>query len=220
MNQLTLFNQPASRFLAAGFMLLLMLSALPAASDTPRVSLETDRGIIIIELYPERAPLSVANFIKLVEDFHYDGLIFHRVISGFMIQTGGFTFDMTKREPGSPKVINESGNGLKNTRGSIAMARTNDPHSAQAQFFINHRNNAFLNAREGRAGYSVFGQVVEGMSVVDDIASVATGRKGSYDDVPIKPIRIVRARLLQREAPQNADDSFRAPAFERPIRIM
>ena len=202
---------------------LIIITAAPAFSEQPRVELLTERGTIIVQLNSERAPVSVANFINLVKSHHYDGLIFHRVISGFMIQTGGFTFDMTAREPGSEDIANESSNGLTNKRGTLAMARTDDPDSARAQFFINHRNNSSLNARKGRAGYTVFGKVVEGMKIVDSIAKVKTGDYGSYSDVPIEPIRILTARLLNPTVlPDNSTATATATtgvSFERPIPI-
>lgn len=166
----------------------------PAATH-PIVVLETSRGDIVIELNAEQAPKTVANFLQYVEDKHYDGLIFHRVISGFMIQGGGFTPDM-RQKPTRPPVPNEADNGLKNDRGTIAMARTSDPHSATAQFFINHKNNDFLN-HQGKTtsgwGYCVFGRVIEGMDVVDEIAAVKTGTRGGYENVPLEAVVIRRA---------------------------
>lgn len=192
---------------------------MPAHADNPRVELVTERGSIIVDLYAERAPVSVANFISLVNNHHYDGLIFHRVVSGFMIQTGGFTFDMTPREPGTDNIPNEAINGLTNKRGTLAMARTNDPNSARAQFFINHRNNASLNMRSGSAGYSVFGKVIEGMRVVDAIARVRTGNHGPYQNVPLEPIRILTAKLLNPDAWTGTGATTVEPSFERPIPI-
>lgn len=196
-----------------------IVTVMPAQADNPRVELATERGSMIVELYAERAPVSVANFISLVNNHHYDGLIFHRVISGFMIQTGGFTFDMTPREPGTDNIVNESTNGLTNKRGTLAMARTNDPNSARAQFFINHRNNSSLNMRGDSAGYAVFGKVVEGMRVLDAIARVRTGNHGPYQNVPLEPIRIVTAKLLNPDASTGIGDTTVEPSFERPIPI-
>jgi cyclophilin family peptidyl-prolyl cis-trans isomerase len=196
-----------------------IVTVMPAQADNPRVELATERGLMIVELYAERAPISVANFISLVNNHHYDGLIFHRVISGFMIQTGGFTFDMTPREPGTDNIVNESTNGLTNKRGTLAMARTNDPNSARAQFFINHRNNSSLNMRGDSAGYAVFGKVVEGMRVLDAIARVRTGNHGPYQNVPLEPIRIVTAKLLNPDAWTGIGDTTVEPSFERPIPI-
>lgn len=191
-----------------------------AEVGNPQVKLETEKGAIIIELFPQKAPVSVNNFIKHVNDFHYDGLIFHRVIKGFMIQTGGFTFDFTARESERPRIVNEAFNGLKNLRGTIAMARTSAPDSAQAQFFINHRSNSFLDSKGDKIGYAVFGKVVSGMDTVDAIAVVPTSAFSMYQDVPIKPIRILSARLLNPEVWVEPKDSGPAVAtFERPIPI-
>ncbi len=196
-------------------------TVIPAHAVNPQVELVTERGTMIVALYAERAPVSVANFISLVNNHHYDGLIFHRVISGFMIQTGGFSFDMTPREPDTDNIANESTNGLTNKRGTLAMARTNDPNSARAQFFINHRNNSSLNMRGDRAGYAVFGKVVEGMRVVDAIARVRTGNHGPYQNVPLEPIRILTAKLLNPDAwtATGTGDTTVEPSFERPIPI-
>ena len=171
----------------------------PKADSThPRVALDTSKGRIVLELYPDKAPKTVANFLQYVKSGHYDGIIFHRVIDGFMIQTGGFTADMTQK-PTKPPIQNEADNGLSNDRGTVAMARTGDPHSASAQFFINTVNNDSLNHR-GKTpqgwGYTVFGKVVEGMDVVDQIAKVRTGTKGGYQDVPVEPVVIKKATAL------------------------
>ena len=162
------------------------------ASSNPVVVLETNKGNIVIELNQEKAPQTVENFLQYVDEKQYDGVIFHRVISGFMIQGGGFTPDM-KEKPTRQPIQNEADNGLKNDRGTIAMARTPNPHSASAQFFINHKNNDFLNhtakTQQGW-GYCVFGKVIDGMDVVDAIAAVRTGSKGMYDDVPVEAVII------------------------------
>ena len=203
--------------------LVLVLSAAPAyaASTNPQVLFKTDKGDILVELYPKKAPVSVDSFIKHVNGFHYDGLIFHRVINKFMIQTGGFTFDLTPRASDRPMIVNESDNGLKNKRGTLSMARTSDPDSALAQFFINHKYNRFLDYKEGRAGYAVFGMVISGLAVVDSIAVVETTKVRGYADVPLEPIRILSARLLNPEAvtllPEQKKD--KKPAFERPVPI-
>ena len=183
--------------------------------------LTTEKGDIVIELFPQQAPITVDNFVKLVNEFHYDGLIFHRVIKGFMIQTGGFTFDLSRRESPRPAIANESSNGLKNKRGSVAMARMADPDSAQAQFFINHKSNRTLNARDDKKGYAVFGQVISGMEVVDAIASVETQAVSFYRDVPVEAIRILSARLLNPEAWTALPEPKRSEtlSFERPIPI-
>jgi peptidyl-prolyl cis-trans isomerase B (cyclophilin B) len=175
--------------------------AVPAHAADPRVTLETSKGTIELELYPEKAPKTVENFLGYVKSGHYDGTIFHRVIPDFMIQGGGFTADMKQKSAGAA-IQNEADNGLKNDRGTIAMARTNDPHSASAQFFINSKDNTFLNhsAKTPQGwGYAVFGKVVEGMEVVDAISAVKTGRKGMMGDVPDEPIVITKASLQAME---------------------
>lgn len=164
-------------------------------SKNPVVVLETSKGNIVIELNSETAPQTVANFLQYVDDKHYDGVIFHRVISGFMIQGGGFASDMKEKSTRKP-IPNEADNGLQNDRGTVAMARTPNPHSASAQFFINHRNNDFLNhtAKTPQGwGYCVFGKVIDGMDVVDAIAEVKTASKGMHDDVPIEAVVIEKA---------------------------
>ena len=163
---------------------------------TPRVVLETTKGRIVLELDREKAPKTVENVLAHVEGNSYDGLIFHRVIPGFMIQGGGFTAEMSQRQSSRPSLMNEANNGLKNVRGSIAMARTADPHSATNQFFINLVDNTALDFTSETPqgwGYTVFGHVVEGMEVVDAIAQVKTARRGSYDDVPVESVIIERA---------------------------
>lgn len=163
------------------------------SATAPKVLLETSAGNITLELDAVKAPKSVANFVAYVKSGHYDGLIFHRVIKDFMIQGGGYSKDGRTEKPTKAPVENEGGNGLPNVRGSIAMARTNDPHSATAQFFINHKDNAFLNAgARGQWGYAVFGKVTEGMDVVDKIAVTPTGAQ----DVPVTPIVITKASII------------------------
>jgi cyclophilin family peptidyl-prolyl cis-trans isomerase len=158
------------------------------------VVLETSQGNITIELDPEKAPITVQNFLRYVDNGFFDGTIFHRVIPGFMIQGGGFTADM-REKPTERPIKNEASNGLTNARGTIAMARTNDPDSATAQFFINLVDNARgLDPRPGSAGYTVFGRVIEGMEVVDAIAQVRTGTRGFHQDVPVEAITITDAR--------------------------
>lgn len=180
--------------------LVVALSAVPdgaGAAPNPQVLVKTSMGEFVIELYPDKAPLSVANFLRYVNDGFYGGTIFHRVIGSFMIQGGGFTADMQQKPTGAP-IKNEADNGLKNDRGTIAMARTNDPHSASAQFFINTVDNDFLNfkAPSGQGwGYAVFGKVVAGMDVVDKIRAVKTGRAGMHSDVPVEPVVITKAEL-------------------------
>jgi len=190
-----------------------------AAPDNPQVVLKTEMGDIVVELFPKAAPLSVDNFVKLVNDYHYDGLIFHRVIKGFMIQTGGFTFDFSARESSRGSIVNESFNGLKNKRGTLAMARTNDPDSATSQFFINHKSNGFLNPKGDNRGYAVFGAVLAGMNVVDAIAEVETQTLGYYADVPAEPIRIISARLINPDAWTPLPEPAPAPVIEKPVPI-
>ncbi|HSQ71864.1 MAG TPA: peptidylprolyl isomerase [Rubrivivax sp.] len=159
------------------------------------VKMDTSAGTLRIELDDEKAPLSTANFLAYVNKGHYDGTVFHRVIKGFMVQGGGFEPGM-KQKPTDAPIRNEANNGLKNKHYTLAMARTGDPHSASAQFFINTTDNAFLDFRAENAqgwGYAVFGRVVEGTEVVDQIETVRTGRKGMHDDVPLEDVRIERA---------------------------
>jgi cyclophilin family peptidyl-prolyl cis-trans isomerase len=161
-----------------------------------KVKLETTMGDIVIELNEKAAPVTVQNFLTYVREGFYDETIFHRVIPNFMIQGGGFTPDMTQKQT-HPPIVNEASNGLKNDRGTIAMARTNNPNSATSQFFINHRNNDFLNyAGPDKPGYAVFGKVVEGMEVVDKIAAVKTTQKGPHEAVPVEPVVIKSARVI------------------------
>ena len=169
-----------------------------------RVIFETSKGTIVVELEAEKAPKTVANFLKYVDEGFFDGTIFHRVIPNFMVQGGGFTADMKRKETHAP-VQNEADNGLKNDRGTLAMARTNDPNRATAQFFINTVNNNSLNhtSKDARGwGYAVFGRVVEGMDVVDAISGVETGFASRMRDVPKEAITIVSAK---RVAAENAE---------------
>jgi len=170
------------------------------------VKLETSRGDIVIELNKAKAPLTVANFLQYVKDGHYDGTVFHRVIEGFMIQGGGFTPDLAQK-PTRPPVKNEAANGLRNERGAVAMARTNDPHSATAQFYINHATNTFLDfAGPDKPGYAVFGRVVQGMEVVDAIANTPTTTRNDMLDVPKQTIVINRAIVLSEVKPAGSAD--------------
>ena len=158
-----------------------------------QVTIKTSVGDIQLELNDEKAPITVENFKTIASSGYYEGTIFHRVINGFMIQGGGLTADMNNKSSGTGPIQNEATNGLPNDRGTIAMARTMDPHSATSQFFINHKDNAFLNHTGETSqgwGYAVFGMVTEGMDVVDQIAEVATGSSGSYQDVPEEVITI------------------------------
>jgi cyclophilin family peptidyl-prolyl cis-trans isomerase len=166
-------------------------------SDNTNIRIETSMGDIVVELNVNRAPETVQNFLQYVVDGHYEGLIFHRVAAGFLVQGGGYLPDLTLRPP-THEVPNESGNGLSNQRGTIAMARSNEPHSANSQFYFNLVDNPSLNPRATRWGYAVFGEVVEGMDVVDRIGSVPTGPAGEFDrDVPIAPIIIERITIVQ-----------------------
>ncbi|WP_321876556.1 peptidylprolyl isomerase [Paraburkholderia bannensis] len=163
------------------------------------VELHTNHGVIKLELDAAKAPKTVANFLEYVKSGHYDGTVFHRVIDGFMIQGGGFEAGM-KQKPTQAPIENEANNGLKNVRGSIAMARTNDPHSASAQFFINVADNDFLNHSSPTPqgwGYAVFGKVVDGLDVVEKIKSVKTGSKGFHQDVPVDDVVIEKAVVVE-----------------------
>ena len=169
----------------------------PAAAAAPRVKLATSMGDIVLELNPAKAPKTVANFLQYVQDKHYDGTVFHRVIDGFMVQGGGFTADMAQKPTRAPVAL-EAANGLKNDTYTVAMARTGNPDSATAQFFINVKDNTMLNApKPDGHGYAVFGKVVEGKSVVDKIRTVPTGNKGGMQDVPSTPVTITTATLLK-----------------------
>lgn len=167
-----------------------------AVVAAPTVEIQTSTGKIVIELDAEKAPKTVQNFVQYVNEGFYNGTVFHRVIPDFMIQGGGFTVEM-EQKAAPRKVENEGRNGLKNDRGTIAMARTADPHSASSQFFINHRDNAALNypSPDG-AGYTVFGKVTQGMDVVDRIAKVATGNRSMHQNVPLEPVVIQSVRII------------------------
>jgi cyclophilin family peptidyl-prolyl cis-trans isomerase len=182
--------------------LLVLLSPLALAEEVadadPVVVIKTSEGDITVKLNPEKAPVTVENFLAYVDSGFYNGTIFHRVIPNFMIQGGGFLPDMSKKETLDP-IVNESKNRLHNIRGTIAMARTNDPDSATAQFFINQRSNLQLDWAPGRMGYTVFGEIVDGMQAVDFIASAETGKVGSFSDVPLQPIMIVE--IVRQSSP-------------------
>ncbi len=195
--------------------LLLLIAACNAetpntqAAEGPRVSIQTNMGEIVIQLYPEKAPKSVANFLRYVDDGFYNGTIFHRVIDNFMIQGGGFTPDMTQKQT-RPPILNEADNGLRNIIGTVAMARTMDPHSATSQFFINVANNSNLDFREKTPrgwGYAVFGRVVKGMDVIKAIKGAATTSKGMYRDVPKEPIIINKVERLKPASENNEEQS-------------
>ncbi len=170
----------------------LLAAAAPAAKAHPKVTLDTTKGKIVIELYPDKSPKTVDNFLTYVKAGQYDGTVFHRVIAGFMIQGGGYDANGTEK-PTRPPVENESSNGLENARGTIAMARTGDPHSATAQFYINVVDNRSLNYSSSpqRWGYTVFGKVISGMDVADAIAAVRTG----VGDKPVEPVTIKKATV-------------------------
>ena len=174
--------------------------ATPAAAqdaNAPKVKLSTSMGDIVVQLEPAKAPKTVENFLQYVKDKHYDGTIFHRVIDGFMVQGGGFTADMAQKPVRAPIVL-EAQNGLKNDKYTIAMARTSVPDSATAQFFINVKDNAMLNARQPSGdGYAVFGKVVQGSDVVDKIKAVATGNQGGHQNVPNTPVTITSATVVK-----------------------
>ena len=168
----------------------------PVSAENPKIAMVTSKGKIVLELYPDKAPETVKNFLSYVDAKYYDGTIFHRVIPNFMIQGGGFTSFMQPKTAQAP-IKNEADRGLKNDRGTIAMARTGDPHSATAQFFINSKDNDFLNHKSKTPqgwGYAAFGKVVEGMKTVDIISAVKTTTRGRYQDVPAEPVVIKSVR--------------------------
>lgn len=173
----------------------------PKGANTVNVEFVTNKGTIVLELNAEKAPKTVENFVSYVNDGHYDGTIFHRVINNFMIQGGGFDAEMNQKETKAP-IENEADNGLKNDKGTIAMARTMVPHSASSQFFINVKDNDFLNFRSKDPqgwGYAVFGKVVEGMDVVEAIETVKTTNKAGHGDVPVEPIIVESAKVVEAE---------------------
>lgn len=181
------------------FALLAILASFTVSAADPQIEFKTNMGLITVELYPAKAPLTVANFLKYAREGFYNGTIFHRVIPEFMIQGGGFTPDLEQKKTRGP-VRSEADNGLKNSIGTLAMARTPDPHSATAQFFINVADNDFLNFRSPTQqgyGYTVFGKVVSGMDVVNRIARVPTGNRAPHQNVPVKPVVIERVRVVE-----------------------
>ena len=184
---------PWSRFLIYAASTVLLAAPSFGQDTPPRVALETSHGTIVLELNPEKAPITVENFLDYVDRGWYDGTIFHRVIDDFMIQGGGFTSDL-QRKITRPEIENESKNGLSNKRGTISMARTGDPHSATAQFFINSVDNEGLDGKANNWGYAVFGEVVEGIEVVDAISKVETGVKNGMPDVPAETVAIKSAK--------------------------
>ena len=180
---------------------ILLATGTPAMAADPQVEVDTSAGKFVIQLDPARAPLTVAHFLAYVEAGHYDGLIFHRVVDGFVIQGGGYTPEL-ELKPVKETVPNESGNGISNRRGTVAMARTSEPHSADSQFYVNLADNVTLDPKPTRWGYAVFGQVVQGMEVVDDIGHRPTASRNDMNDVPLQPIVIRSVRLLDGAAPR------------------
>ena len=173
-----------------------LLLSLSAFAANPLVEVKTSQGTLVVEVFADKSPKSAANFLQYVKDGFYNGTVFHRVIDGFMIQGGGFTADMKQKETRAP-IENEAKNGLKNSTGTLAMARTGDPHSASAQFFINLKDNGFLDypGQDGW-GYAVFGKVTQGLDVVQKIAKVNTGNHGMHQNVPTSPVVIESVKLL------------------------
>lgn len=186
-----------ARLLALSAALLLGFASLASAESAPRVRVVTTLGSFTIELEPQRAPLTVASFLEYVKAGHYTDTVFHRVIGNFVVQGGGYDTKYVEKptRTGSP---NESGNGLSNRRGTVGLARTGEPHSGTAQFYVNLADNAALDPQPSRWGYTVFGRVIEGMNVVDDIGAVATGAVGPLErDAPLQPIVIKRVEVVQ-----------------------
>ena len=182
-------------------LILLAFSTLVTAADKPHVQIETDLGTFVLELYPQNAPVTVENFLHYVDDYYYPGTLFHRVVENFMIQAGGYSFDLTPREPGEP-IINESANGLHNLRGTLAMARIADPDSARAQFFINLADNPHLDATPDKPGYTVFGKVISGMDVVDQIGKVKVKTLNRrFTHLPVEPVMILKVKQLPADTP-------------------
>ena len=173
----------------------LLLSSSLLAADNPKVLLTTSLGEVEVELAADKAPISTQNFLKYVDNGFYNGTQFHRVIPGFMVQGGGFDADMRQKDTEAP-IKNEADNGLHNVRGTLAMARTQVRDSATSQFFINHKDNAFLDHGSRDFGYAVFGKVTRGMDVVDKIAQVPTGNRGMHQNVPREPVLIIEAKRL------------------------
>ena len=160
------------------------------------IRFETTLGNFSIELFDDKAPVSAANFLKYVDEGFFDGTVFHRIVPGFVIQGGGFTEDMEQKKT-HPPVKNEADNGRKNARGTLSMARTNDINSATSQFFVNLKDNDFLDHSRGNFGYAVFGRVTEGMDVIDKIAAVETGRRRGFDDVPVQAVIMKSVRRIK-----------------------
>jgi cyclophilin family peptidyl-prolyl cis-trans isomerase len=159
------------------------------------IRFETTLGNFTVELFGDKAPVSAENFLKYVDEGFFDGTVFHRIVPGFVIQGGGFTEDMSQKK-NHPPIKNEADNGVKNTRGTLSMARTNDINSATSQFFVNLKDNDFLDHTRGNFGYAVFGKVTEGMDVIDKIAAVKTGRRKGFEDVPVDPVVMTSVRRV------------------------
>ncbi|WP_445928827.1 peptidylprolyl isomerase [Marinimicrobium sp. C2-29] len=186
------------RFCLTALLSLTSLTALPLQAQdegNPRVKLDTDEGEIVLELFAEKAPKTVENFLRYVDDRFYDGTIFHRVIPGFVVQGGGMTYDFSKKDTRDP-VANESDNGLSNKPMTVAMARKSDPDSANSQFFINLNNNSSLDASDDKPGYTVFGRVVSGQETIVAIVEEPTGNYDDYPNAPNTPVRILSARRV------------------------
>lgn len=188
-------SRTKNRLVPATLFALSVLSQASGAEPT-QVKVETSAGDFVIQLDESRAPLTVANFLQYVNDGFYAGTIFHRVVNGFVIQGGGYSPDLVQKPP-RPAVVNESGNGLSNRRGSVAMARTAEPHSADSQFYINLADNLALDSKPTRWGYAVFGEVVQGLEIVDDIGHRTTGSKGGMGDVPLEPVVIKKISVVK-----------------------
>lgn len=181
---------------SAALTVILACAGQARAQESVKVKVETSAGNFVIQLDASRAPLTVANFLQYVNDGFYTGTVFHRVVSGFVIQGGGYTEDLALKPPRAA-LVNESGNGLPNRRGSVAMARTAEPHSADAQFYVNLADNLALDPKPTRWGYAVFGEVVEGLDVVDGIGHRATGTRSGMQDVPVETV-VIRSVTVQK----------------------
>lgn len=185
--------------LHSAILLLTVIAATASmAAPNPQVLVKTDMGDFTVELYQDKAPVTVDNFLGYARKYFYDGLIFHRVVQDFVIQTGGYTFDLFKKETGEP-IINESGNGLRNLRGTLGMARHANPDSATAQFYINLRDNDNLDPRRGQPGYTVFGRVISGMEVVEAIGDLEIEALDELTHLPLEPVRILSVREISSQ---------------------
>jgi peptidyl-prolyl cis-trans isomerase B (cyclophilin B) len=188
----------STKFLLSVFSLFMALNVMAQQPDNqPRVKIETSEGVVVLELNPVKAPISVENFLGYVNDGYYDGTIFHRIIPNFMIQGGGFDEKLNQKAGTRKAIRNEADNKLHNSRGTVAMARTNAPHSATSQFYINVVDNNFLDQNAQSYGYAVFGRVIEGMDVVDRISKMHTGQKAGMGDVPVETIFITKATTVK-----------------------